>query len=499
MKGKRTFYNIAFGLLSQLLVMAFGLIIPRLFILSYGSEVNGFMSSIAQIFIYMTILEAGVGLASIQALYKPISADNKDEMNGILAATSKYYKKTGIYYLIGVIVMAIVYPIFIKSSISNINVFLVIFFTGLVGVVNFYYQAKFKTLLTAEGKSYIVTNATMIATTLSNLVKIALIYMGYNIVLIQLSFFVINLVQIIIINVYIKKNYKWIDLSVKPNYGAISQKNSVLVHQISAMVFSNTDVLILSIFCGLKVVSVYVVYNYVFAMITSLISNINTGVLFIFGSSYNEDRNKFLKLYNAYELYYVAIVFALYSIAYILVLPFMKLYTAGFTDANYINYWLPMLFVAVNLMSCARNPGLNAINIAGHFKKTQLKSIFESTINIVVSLICVKQFGIYGVLIGTIAALLYRTNDIIIYTNKYILKTNPLVTYKRWFVDIVLFLSVIFVVTKLDLLVNSYASFAITGVILSIIIIPLFFIVASIFDIKSFNYAFGYVKKHFNR
>jgi len=499
MKAKCTFYNITFGLLSQLLVMAFGLIIPRLFILNYGSEINGFMASIVQIFIYMTILEAGVGLASIQALYKPIYGNNKDEMNTILAATSKYYKKTGIYYLIGVIIMAIVYPLCIKSTISNINVFLVIFFTGLVGVVNFYYQAKFKTLLTAEGKSYVLTNATMIATTLSNLVKIALILLGYNIVLIQLSFFVINFIQIIIIKVYIKKNYKWIDLNVKPNYDAISQKNSVLVHQISGMIFCNTDVLILSVFCGLKVVSVYVLYNYIFGMITSLINNINTGVLFIFGSSYNEDRNKFLKLYNAYEVYYVAIVFALYSITYILVLPFMKLYTAGIRDANYINYWLPILFVIVSLMSGARNTGLNAINIAGHFKKTQNKAIFESSINIVVSLICVNKFGIYGVLMGTIAALLYRTNDIIIYTSKYILKTNPLITYKRWVINITLFLSVIFIVTKLNLLVNSYTTFAITGVILLIIIIPIFFIIVSIFDTKSFNYVFGYLRKYLHR
>lgn len=37
--------------------------------------------------------------------------------------------------------------------------------------------------------------------------------------------------------IYIHKNYGWIDLSVEPNEAAISQKNSVLIHQISTLVF----------------------------------------------------------------------------------------------------------------------------------------------------------------------------------------------------------------------------------------------------------------------
>ena len=38
----------------------------------------------------------------------------------------------------------------------------------------------------------------------------------------------------------------------------------------------------------------------------------------------------------------------------------------------------------------------------------------------------------YGVLLGTIAALLYRTNDVIIYANWNILGRKPWKTYRRW-------------------------------------------------------------------
>ncbi|WP_298844575.1 lipopolysaccharide biosynthesis protein [Clostridium sp.] len=496
MKVRHGFYNILFGFINQLVTIAFGVLIPRLFIVRFGSEVNGFMASLLQIIVYMSVLEAGVGATTIQSLYKPIAADDKDSINSILSATSKYYKKTGKIYLLTVVALSIVYPLCIKSNIGNITVFLVILLTGMVGVINYFFQAKFKLLLTADGKGYIISNIGIIVTILTNIIKITLLILGYNLILIQLSYFIINLLQMFMIGIYIKRKYKWIDLSIKPNYSALSQKNSVLVHQISYMIFNNTDVFILTIFCGLKVVSVYVMYNLIFQMINSLISNINSGIVFILGSTYYEDRIKFFNLYDCYELYYMAIVFALYSITYILILPFMKLYTAGMTDINYIDPLLPILFVTLNLMSFARASGVNAINIAGHFKKTQYRAIIEATINIVISLICVNKFGIYGVLIGTITALLYRTNDIIIYTNKYILKRSSLVTYKRWAVDTILFLSIVITGNKFNIYPTSYIKFAITTVILLIIIVPTFLIVVSVFDIKSYKHTLTYINKY---
>jgi hypothetical protein len=193
MKARRSFYNIFFGLTSQIITIAFGLIVPRLFIIKLGSEVNGFMSSITQILTYLSLLEAGVGAATIQALYKPLSSDDKNNINSILSATSKYYKKTGEYYLLVVVATSIIYPLCIKSKIGNITIFLVILLTGMVGVINYFFQAKFKLLLTAEGKSYIVTNISLLVSVLSNIIKVTLLILNCNIIAIQTSYFVVNI------------------------------------------------------------------------------------------------------------------------------------------------------------------------------------------------------------------------------------------------------------------------------------------------------------------
>ena len=41
MKFKKTVYNLIFGIGTQLITLALGLVIPRLILQSYGSEVNG--------------------------------------------------------------------------------------------------------------------------------------------------------------------------------------------------------------------------------------------------------------------------------------------------------------------------------------------------------------------------------------------------------------------------------------------------------------------------
>ena len=253
-KGKRIVKIFIFGILSQIVTLLLGIVIPKLMIVSYGSEVNGLMSSVRQIFVYVALLEAGIGTASLQALYAPVAKGDRQRTSEIMAATDHYYKRTGLLYGIAVVVLAFAYPILVKSSIPMPIVFGVIFFQGASGVINYLFQGKFSILLRVDGKSYITTNATTIVNVASKLTQIALILAGCNILVVQIAYFIINMLQMLYIIWYVKKHYAWLDLKVQPDYSALSQSKNVIVHQISGLVFNNTDILVLTYFCGLKVV-----------------------------------------------------------------------------------------------------------------------------------------------------------------------------------------------------------------------------------------------------
>lgn len=182
-------------------------------------------------------------------------------------------------------------------------------------------------------------------------------------------------------------------------------------------------------------------------------------------------------MFDAYEVYYMAIVFTFFTVAYIFILPFMKLYTSGITDVNYIDPLLAVLFTIIKLLSNARSPSNNVINIAGHFKKTQYRSILEASINIIASLIFVFYFGMYGVLMGTIAALLYRSVDMIVYSNKRILNRNPWITIKRWLIDLLVFLIFISLLNQFSGYSKSYLSIILLAGLFFIITLSIFVIV----------------------
>lgn len=494
---KKVRYNLVMGIASQLLTALLAIIVPRLVLTHYGSEVNGLTSSVTQIYTYIGLLEAGVGTATVQALYKHIG--NHEGSNSVLAATGRYYYRTGVLYFFAIIIFATVYPLIVKSSIPVHTIVLVILFNGLGSVINYFFQAKYFLLLQAEGKLYIQTTLTMLTNVFKNLSTIVLISLGFDIVFVQMIAMLVSLIQMVYISWYIKKYYKWINLKVKPDFQAISQSKNVLVHQISLLVFSNTDIIVLSIFCGLKISSVYSLYTMLLGLISKTLSTITTSLVFTLGQSFHKSKERFLRLYDVYELFYITLVFSLYSVANFFILPFMKLYTAGVTDINYIDKYLPLVFISVSLLAGARNASGQVINIAEHFKLTQYRSIAEAIINIVVSLVCVNFWGIYGVLAGTIVALLYRANDMILYAAKHILHRSPFMTYKRWGVNLIVFLLVLFVNRYIKLEMDSYLHLILYCIPYTLCSLLLFFGVAMLTEPKTAGYAIDYVKKRFHK
>ena len=500
MNFKKGIYNIIFGIIGQLLTVVFAIIVPKVIIIGYGSSVNGLLSTINQLFVYLSLFEAGVGTATLQALYKPLTDNNRGEINSILAATHKYYIRTSKLYFAALTLFSVLYPCIIKRGcISYTMAALLIFFGGLGNVVNFMFQGKYKILLQAEGKSYVVTNITTIISVFINLSKIFLIKNGFDVLTVQIVFFIFNVIQMAFFEIYIRLKYKWIDLKVQPDEKAINQKNSVLVHQIATLVFSNTDMIILSVINGLKAVSLYTVYNYVYTTVLNIFSTINNGLVFYLGQTYHSDRKRFLEIYRLYEFDIMTVGYYMFTVIGVLTLPFMKIYTSGMSDYNYINLWLPLLFVSVQFLSIARFAANNLVNIAGHFKKTQNRAILEAVINIVLSVAFAFRFGIYGILFGTIAALLYRTNDFLIYSNRVILNESAKPSYRVWIADTAIAALCFALFYNRIASCESYYMLAVMGIIYSLIILLIFLVGNLIFNFNMMKANLSLIKSRLAR
>jgi len=449
--------NIASGLFGQLVTICCGIIIPRLVIVSYGSEVNGLLNSITQILVYFSLFEAGVGTASVQALYGPVARNDRKEIQSILVATKQFYLKTGFLYLGAVILLSLLYPFLLHTEIPYWKIVAIIFFGGAGNCLNFFYQSKYTVLMSAEGNSYVYTNIVTIISVLTSISKVVLLLMGFNIIAVQLSYFILCFVQMFFYFLHLRKHYAWIDWHVEPNQVAISQKNATLVHQVAGIIFNNTDTLVLTAATGdLKIVSVYTIYNMVISMITTLVQQLSTGINFKMGQLFNTNRKQYLVLHHVFELIFMTLAFATMTTAYLLFPAFIKLYTANVSDVNYLERFYPLFFSVIPLFTIGRTSLVNLINYSGHFKQTQWRAVIESVLNVIVSIFGVIRFGLYGVLLGSLVAVLYRTVDLIFYCYKHILEDTPWRTIKRWLVCFVAFALMVVLTPEQWITAGSY-------------------------------------------
>ena len=210
-KKKKSLNIFITGLISQVVILLLGIVIPKLLIVSYGSEVNGLLSSIKQIFVYVALLEAGIGTAALQAMYEPIAKNDKEKASEIMVATDRYFKRTGLFYGIAVVLLAVLYPIVIKVELEYWMVAVIIFLQGSAGVIKYFFQGKLTILLRVDGRSYVTTNIATIVNVATHLIQIILILSGFDIIAVQIAYFIINLIQMIYLTWYVRKNYSWLN------------------------------------------------------------------------------------------------------------------------------------------------------------------------------------------------------------------------------------------------------------------------------------------------
>ena len=486
-KDNRIKRNVISGLVYQVVLIGINFLLPRLYLDNFGSEVNGVLSTIKDIFMYLTLLEAGVGLATMQALYKPVAEKAQTDISSILSATNAYYTKTGVIYALLVLVIAVAYSFFTPTEIPGGIIFTLILLNAFPALFSYFVQAKYRILMEVDGRKYVITNAETMLQFFSSIGKLLVLFLTDSIVLIQLVYCVLALIQLGYLYVYARKRYSWLNLKSKPDFKAISQSKSVLVHQVSAMVFQHTDMLLLSWMCGFKVVSVYNIYNLFFSQVQMFITNIVSGFSFKLGQMFQVDREQFMKVFRVYETFYIMITFIIYTLMAVFLLPVIQIYTKGITDVNYSNVALVFLFVLMNLLSNGKLPSNHVLEYSGTFEATRSHAVIEMIINIAVSVVAILKWGICGAVFGTIAALMFRGTMMIYYANRKILGRSMFCTYRLWLENGAVFAGVMVLLFVDSFSGVSFVQLVLNGLLHSVWIVGAYVLMNFIFEREAFR------------
>lgn len=470
MKQSKVLKNAVFGFGGQLVIIILGIIIPRIMIKNYGSDTNGLMSTVTQIFTYMALFEAGIGQAARNALYKPITQKNHNEISYVLSIAQRDFRKiTGVYFLC-VLCLSFLAPFLLKSNIQKSVIFGVILLEGLSGVISFYYIATVTAMLYADGRGYVINGINVINKVISYAVKIIMACMGINIVFLQLAYFFITIARVVFYHYYFKKNYAWINFHMVSREAKLEDRNSYVITEIAWTTFSSTDMIVLSMFVSTQLSSVYSVYSLIFTNLNVLLNAVYNSVSYILGQTYHEDIKKYAIIHDAYTTIFLGSMSILMAIAYVLCIPFIKLYTAGVCDINYVYKELPILFCLVQIFSWSRYVSGNLTGIAGYAKETSRISSIEAVTNVILSVVLVHKYGIVGVLLATVIALPLKIFWCIYVADKKVMKRSCKNTFSILGMNYVFFTLVVIFSRFLNLQINDFYSFLIYGVTISAIL-----------------------------
>ena len=228
--------------------------------------------------------------------------------------------------------------------------------------------------------------------------------------------------------------------------------------------FSCTDTVLLTFVCGFSVVSVYSIYNLVITGISSVLTIVVESLTYIFGQTYNKSLKAYYYIHDSFKMLYMMIAFVLGSCAVILYVPFVELYV-GNSDITYADKYLAILFPLILVLNSTRRIDNLLSSFSGHAKQTLNQVLIELGINVALSVSLVFFIGIYGVLIGTAAAIFYRFISSIRYNEEAILFRPKMCGYKYGMIDLIIFAVVAILSALIKIQAANFFSFILYGII----------------------------------
>lgn len=419
-RGKRAAYNSLANVLLQLVSLVCGFILPRLILSRFGSSYNGVISAVTQFLSIISLLRAGVVGATTAALYKPLAEGDIEKTSAIVRATEKFMRKVALIFVGFIVAFSCLYPLLVQGEFEWLFTATLVLIISISTFVQYFYGITYQMLLQADQRNYVHTLIEITSVILNTVLAAVLIQLGLGIHAVKLGSAVAFSLSPIFLNIYTKRHYGLIR-NIKPDFSAISQRWDAFWLQVATFVHDNTDITLLSLFSNTREISVYTVYYLVGHGLRKIVGTISNSIDAAFGSMLARNETDVLNHnLDLYELMIHLLSTVLYGAALVLITPFVKVYTAGVTDVNYIRYAFGGLVVVSELLYSLRGPFASLIYAAGHFKQTKRYSFIETILNLGISLCLVGKFGVEGLVMGTTFSTMYLYLSYALYASKNI-------------------------------------------------------------------------------
>ncbi len=451
MRTKRSFKNMLFSLISNILSMLIGFVSQGFFVRFLGSEylgINGLFNNIISV---LGLVEMGVGSAIIYNLYKPLAKNNKKEISALM----NFYKK--VYHIVAfiVIILGILILPFLKFFVGDISIDIniyIIFMLFIVDIFITYFMTYKQNILYADQKNYYITGVRIVYLIILNFIQIVMLYYTRNYYLYLIIKIVFRILESLVMIIIVNKQYPFLKnnnnkLSSKIEKDIIKKTKALFFHKIAGVIVNGTDNIIISKFFGIVTVGLYSNYFLIINSVQTLLNQFITSLTASVGNllAMNKEKNKNYLIYKRINF----LNFYMTTLCAVMIATIIDSFIVIWIGQEYL---LPNVVLIVLVIKFYTRSMRNSFIVfkegAGIYYEDRFIPLIESLVNIFASIFLLKMFGLSGVFLGTITSefvlwfysypkFVYKK----IFQRDYVKYMNELIGYFSFFL-IILFVSI---------------------------------------------------------
>lgn len=437
--------NIVSTLANQFVTMACGIVVPHLLITAYGSAAYGITVSITQFLSYIALLESGIGGVARAQLYEPLAKGDAYQTSAVYYAVLRFFRYVAAVFVVYNVGLGFVfYDIAHVEMFSRVYIFMLVIVIGLSTLAKYMGGLANLILIMADQRQYI-NNIILAATTIINtLLVVVLAGVGADLIWVKLVSSLIFVVRPVLYVIYVLKHYRL--PSAAKNSATLEQKWTGIGQHIAYFLHTNIDVVLLTMFADVRLVSVYSVYYLVVSSISSVTQAFGGGMEAALGEMVAKHETENLRAaVRKYSRLLSSASFVLFGCTGVLIVSFVQLYTRGVTDADYVQPLFAVVLAVGEALNCLALPYSCLAVSANKIKETRWGAYGEAIVNIVISLALVRWNPLLGVALGTLAATLFHALFYMYYAARNILEIPAARLMLRFFAVAVGLIAVAFI------------------------------------------------------
>lgn len=356
----------------------------------------------------LSLAELGIGEAIIFSLYGPIARKENSNIKAIMSFYKKVYIFVGIFVLIVGLAITPYIGFFIKKIPPIPEIYTIYMLYVINSAVSYFfsYRAAF---ITANQQNYLVVlnngifEIGMVAT------QVAILFLTKNYIAYMIVGILFVIGQNISITIIANRRYPYLKEKntgkIPPQIFTEIKKNTgaMIFHKIGTIIVFATDNVIISKFIGLVSVGIYANYCTITNAVTAFISKFFNGISASIGNLAVEESVEFQEK----TLFRVLFInFYLYNFSCTCLMTLLNPFIGDvwLSHKFLFDTWIVLMISVKTYITGMRGAVQTFKNAKGLYWYNKYMPIYESIINLGVSLWLVKTMGVAGVLIGTIVS-----------------------------------------------------------------------------------------------